>query len=142
MPASMTIARVASRPKVAGSSRLMPASGPTPGSTPTSVPTTQPTKAYQRMTGDSGEGDGKHSAEDEDPALNTEQEKRERQGDRRPEDEPLERQRGECADAEDRHRMTPLGPADGRQRGRLPREHDQKSAEAQEHRRARGGAPV
>src|SRR3989442_6028705 len=53
MPASMTIARVASRPKVAGSSRLMPASGPTPGSTPTSVPTTQPMKPYQSTPGES-----------------------------------------------------------------------------------------
>ncbi len=32
-------------PKVAGSSRLMPASGPSPGIMPTSVPITQPTNA-------------------------------------------------------------------------------------------------
>src|SRR4030095_9258733 len=51
MPASITMARVASMPKVAGSSRLMPASGPTPGSTPTSVPTRQPMKPYQRTPG-------------------------------------------------------------------------------------------
>src|SRR5262245_41677675 len=53
MPASITTARVASRPKVIGSSRLMPASGPTPGSTPTSVPTTQPMKPYQSTLGES-----------------------------------------------------------------------------------------
>src|SRR5215813_6448246 len=51
MPASITRARVASRPYVAGRSRLMPASGPTPGSTPTSVPTRQPMKPYQRTWG-------------------------------------------------------------------------------------------
>ena len=49
----MTIARVASMPNVAGSSRLIPASGPTPGSTPTSVPITQPTKAYKSRGGES-----------------------------------------------------------------------------------------
>ena len=48
MPASITIALVASRPKVTGSRMLMPASGPMPGSTPTSVPTRQPRKAYQQ----------------------------------------------------------------------------------------------
>src|SRR5437016_5468161 len=53
MPASITTARVASRPKVAGSSRLMPASGPTPGNTPTSVPTTQPMNPYQSTLGES-----------------------------------------------------------------------------------------
>src|ERR1043165_1855803 len=53
MPASITTARVASRPKVTGRSRLMPASGPTPGSTPTSVPTAQPTKPYQSTLGES-----------------------------------------------------------------------------------------
>src|SRR5262245_35762416 len=51
MPASITIARVASSPNVAGSSRLMPASGPTPGSTPTRVPTKQPMKPYQSTLG-------------------------------------------------------------------------------------------
>src|SRR6266540_171331 len=45
MPASMTMAFVASRPNVAGSRRLIPASGPTPGRTPTRVPITQPTNA-------------------------------------------------------------------------------------------------
>src|SRR5262245_58196144 len=47
----MTSALVASRPYVAGRSRLMPASGPTPGSTPTSVPTRQPMKPYQSTPG-------------------------------------------------------------------------------------------
>ena len=51
MPASITIALVAFRPKVTGSRIEMPASGPMPGSTPTSVPTRQPTKAYQRLPG-------------------------------------------------------------------------------------------
>src|SRR5262245_34089981 len=51
MPASMTMALVALRPKVAGSSRLMPASGPTPGSTPTMVPMKQPMKAYSSTDG-------------------------------------------------------------------------------------------
>src|SRR5215510_7067832 len=51
MPASMTIALVASRPKVAGSRMLMPASGPMPGSMPTSVPTMQPMKAYHSTSG-------------------------------------------------------------------------------------------
>src|SRR5215470_17959990 len=51
MPASITIALVASRPKVAGSRMLIPASGPIPGSTPTSVPTTQPRKAYHMTSG-------------------------------------------------------------------------------------------
>ena len=40
-----TIARVASRPNVAGRSRLIPASGPRPGIMPTSVPITQPANA-------------------------------------------------------------------------------------------------
>src|SRR5215468_6525464 len=53
MPASITMARVASRPNVAGKSRLIPASGPTPGSTPTSVPTRQPTKPYHSTLGES-----------------------------------------------------------------------------------------
>src|SRR6266849_9678459 len=53
MPASITTARVASSPNVAGSRRLMPASGPTPGSTPTSVPTTQPMKPYHSTLGES-----------------------------------------------------------------------------------------
>src|ERR1051325_6941920 len=53
MPASITIAFVALRPNVAGSRRLIPASGPTPGSTPTSVPTTQPTNAESSTGGDS-----------------------------------------------------------------------------------------
>src|SRR6185295_16574525 len=39
------------KPKVAGSSMLMPASGPTPGSMPTRVPTTHPTNAYTRTEG-------------------------------------------------------------------------------------------
>src|SRR3954470_21971329 len=51
MPASMTMARVASSPKVSGSRMLMPASGPTPGSMPTSVPTRQPRNAYHSTPG-------------------------------------------------------------------------------------------
>src|SRR6185436_11011669 len=51
MPASMTIARVASRPKVTGSRIEMPASGPMPGSMPTRVPTRQPRKAYSSTCG-------------------------------------------------------------------------------------------
>jgi hypothetical protein len=45
MPASITIALVASSPKVTGKRMLIPASGPMPGSMPTSVPTTQPKNA-------------------------------------------------------------------------------------------------
>ncbi len=45
MPASMTMALVASSPNVTGSRMEMPASGPMPGSMPTSVPTRQPRKA-------------------------------------------------------------------------------------------------
>src|SRR6266850_1079199 len=51
MPASITIALVASRPKVIGSRIDMPASGPMPGSTPTSVPTRQPRNAYHSTAG-------------------------------------------------------------------------------------------
>ncbi len=51
MPASITIALVASSPKVSGSRMLMPASGPMPGSIPTSVPTRQPRNAYHRTSG-------------------------------------------------------------------------------------------
>ncbi len=51
MPASITIALVASSPKVSGSRIEMPASGPMPGSTPTSVPTTQPRNAYHSTVG-------------------------------------------------------------------------------------------
>src|SRR5580692_10709242 len=51
MPASITIALVASRPKVTGSRMLMPDSGPIPGSTPTRVPTTQPRKPYHSTSG-------------------------------------------------------------------------------------------
>ena len=40
-----TMAVVGVRPKVAGNSRLMPASGPSPGSMPTMVPTMQPSTA-------------------------------------------------------------------------------------------------
>src|SRR5258705_7934404 len=39
------------RPNVTGSSRLMPASGPTPGSIPTRVPMTHPAKANIRIDG-------------------------------------------------------------------------------------------
>ena len=39
------------RPKVAGSNRLIPASGPSPGIMPTSVPMMQPKKAYIRTCG-------------------------------------------------------------------------------------------
>jgi len=48
----MTMAFVALRPKVAGRSRLMPASGPTPGRTPTTVPMKQPTNAYRSTGGE------------------------------------------------------------------------------------------
>src|SRR5262245_12963322 len=51
MPASITIALVASSPKVIGSRIEMPASGPMPGSTPTSVPTRQPRNAYHSTAG-------------------------------------------------------------------------------------------
>src|SRR4051812_37666471 len=51
MPASMTIALVASSPNVIGSRIEMPASGPIPGRTPTSVPTTQPRNAYHSTDG-------------------------------------------------------------------------------------------
>ena len=51
MPASITIALVASSPKVSGSRIEMPASGPMPGSMPTSVPTRQPTKANHSTSG-------------------------------------------------------------------------------------------
>ena len=39
------MAMIGFSPNVAGSSMLIPASGPTPGSMPTSVPITQPTNA-------------------------------------------------------------------------------------------------
>ena len=51
MPASITIALVASSPKVIGSRIEMPASGPMPGSTPTRVPTRQPRNAYHSTPG-------------------------------------------------------------------------------------------
>src|SRR5271170_1525734 len=51
MPASITIAFVASRPNVTGKRMLMPDNGPIPGSTPTSVPTTQPRKPYHSTSG-------------------------------------------------------------------------------------------
>src|SRR5215470_20066406 len=51
MPASITIALVASSPNVTGSRMLMPASGPMPGSMPTRVPTRQPRKAYSSTSG-------------------------------------------------------------------------------------------
>src|SRR5262245_27711110 len=51
MPASITMALVASRPKVSGSRMEMPASGPIPGSMPTSVPTTQPRNANHSTSG-------------------------------------------------------------------------------------------
>src|SRR6185295_2737543 len=51
MPASITIAFVASSPKVIGKRIEMPASGPMPGSTPTSVPTRQPMNAYHSTAG-------------------------------------------------------------------------------------------
>ena len=51
MPASITIALVASRPNVTGNRMLMPDKGPIPGSTPTSVPTTQPRKPYHSTSG-------------------------------------------------------------------------------------------
>src|SRR3972149_1012662 len=47
----MMMAEVAFMPKVTGSSRLIPARGPTPGRTPTIVPVRQPTKAYTRFMG-------------------------------------------------------------------------------------------
>src|SRR4029453_9084464 len=51
MPASMTMALVASRPKVMGSRIEMPASGPMPGSTPTRVPPRQPMNAKSSTSG-------------------------------------------------------------------------------------------
>src|SRR5262249_52194239 len=51
MPASITIALVASSPKVSGSRIEIPASGPMPGNTPTSVPTRQPRNAYHSTAG-------------------------------------------------------------------------------------------
>jgi len=51
MPASITIALVASSPNVTGSRMLIPDSGPMPGSTPTSVPTRQPRKPYHSTSG-------------------------------------------------------------------------------------------
>ena len=51
MPASITIAFVAFRPKVSGSRMEMPARGPIPGKTPTSVPTMQPMNAYHSTAG-------------------------------------------------------------------------------------------
>src|SRR5215813_10594888 len=48
MPVSMMMPMVGSRPKVSGSSSVMPASGPSPGSTPTTVPHRQPMKQYSR----------------------------------------------------------------------------------------------
>src|SRR6266851_3847064 len=51
MPASITIALVASSPNVTGSRMLMPDKGPMPGSTPTSVPTRQPRKPYHSTSG-------------------------------------------------------------------------------------------
>jgi hypothetical protein len=52
MPARSTMAVVGFNPKVRGSSRLIPARGPTPGRRPTRVPTTQPTNAYSNTEGD------------------------------------------------------------------------------------------
>ena len=51
MPASITIALVASSPNVSGKRIEMPASGPMPGSMPTSVPTTQPRNANHSTSG-------------------------------------------------------------------------------------------
>src|SRR6476469_3279959 len=51
MPASITIALVASSPKVSGRRMEMPASGPMPGRTPTRVPTRQPMNAYHNTLG-------------------------------------------------------------------------------------------
>src|SRR5262252_8005809 len=51
MPASITIALVASSPNVTGSRMLMPDKGPMPGNTPTSVPTRQPRKPYHSTSG-------------------------------------------------------------------------------------------
>src|SRR5260370_3959992 len=51
MPASITIAFVASSPNVTGSKMLMPDNGPMPGNTPTSVPTRQPRKPYHSTSG-------------------------------------------------------------------------------------------
>src|SRR5262245_18368504 len=51
MPASITIALVASWPKLIGSRIEIPARGPLPGSTPTSVPTRQPRNGYHSTAG-------------------------------------------------------------------------------------------
>src|SRR5215471_3974632 len=51
MPASITIALVASSPNVTGSRMLIPDNGPMPGKTPTSVPTRQPRKPYHSTSG-------------------------------------------------------------------------------------------
>src|SRR5882762_3863436 len=53
MPVSMMMPVVGSRPKVSGSSSVMPASGPSPGSTPTMVPHRQPMKQYSSPFQDS-----------------------------------------------------------------------------------------
>src|ERR1700730_5227343 len=51
MPASITIALVASSPNVTGNRMLMPDKGPMPGNTPTRVPTRQPRKPYHNTSG-------------------------------------------------------------------------------------------
>jgi len=46
MPVSMMMPIDGSRPKVSGSSSVMPASGPSPGSTPTMVPHSRTMSGY------------------------------------------------------------------------------------------------
>src|ERR1700690_2219410 len=53
MPVSMMMPIAGSRPKVSGSSSVMPASGPSPGSTPTMVPHRKPMKQYNSPFQDS-----------------------------------------------------------------------------------------
>src|SRR6266852_5703056 len=132
MPASITTARVASSPKVAGSSRLMPASGPTPGSTPTSVPTTQPMKPYHSTLGESATEKPRarlwmvsSTSDPERPARQRHAQQRVEEQERAPRDrhredgghgepvaEAIESPRRERARGEDADRVSPLVPAD------------------------------
>ena len=119
MPASITIALVASSPKVTGSRMLMPASGPMPGSTPTMVPTRQPRNAYHSTSGCSATEKPSSEAFDACPCLESEEAALERRLQRHAEQQIGQR---DDADAEGRgvERRAALDGKDQREQQAAP----------------------
>src|SRR4051812_34965498 len=135
MPASITMALVASRPKVIGSRMLMPESGPMPGSTPTSVPTRHPMNAYQRMSGRNATENPSSRLSSVSTVLEPEQAAFERRLQRGPEQQIGQHHHGDAVTA----RYQRIAALDADQQGEQQQDHgDQESELLIQRDRARG----